>query len=69
MWKSCFFISNIKNVAENKQLWKIVKNCFLDKSDNFKNTTSVENEKVILDEKKAAEVFSEYFDALISDLN
>ena len=69
MWKSCFFISNIKNVAETKQLWKIVKNCFLDKSDNFKNTTSVENEKVILDEEKAAEVFSEYFDALISDLN
>lgn len=46
-----------------------MKNCFLDKSDNFKNTTLVENEKVILDEKKAAEVFSEYFDALISDLN
>ena len=39
------------------------------KSNNFENITLVENEEVISDEKEVAEVFSKYFDMLVSNLN
>ena len=49
--------------------WKPVETCFSDKSNSFENLTAVENEKVTSDEEEVAEVFSKYFDVLVSNLN
>lgn len=52
-------------VADNKKFWKIVKNIFSDKSNNFETTTIVENNIVISDNREIADNFIEYFCTIV----
>ena len=51
---------DVKNITENKLIWKTVKPSFTDKTLKDERITLVENSKVISDEKKLVEIFSEY---------
>ena len=60
---------NTKRAVDNKKFWKTVKSSFSDKSNNFEIITLVENDSIASDGNKVANIFNEYFNNLLEDLN
>ena len=60
---------NTKRAVDNKKFWKTVKSSFSDKSNNFEIITLVENDSIASDDNKVANIFNEYFNNLLEDLN
>ena len=75
----CFFIQkrkksfyhhlNTKSVTDNKLFWKVIKPTFSDKAVSNVNTTLVENEEIVSDEKRICEIFNDFFSNTVSNLN
>ena len=66
--KDYFETFDIKSVTDNKMFWKTVAPLFSNKSSNIKITLP-ENEKLIMNGKKCAEVFTNYFNSIVKELN
>ena len=60
---------NTKRAVDNKKFWKTVKSSFSDKSNNFEIITLVEDDSIASDGNKVANIFNEYFNNLLEDLN
>ena len=67
--RSYFSNLNTKRAVDNKKFWKTVKSSFSDKSNNFEIITLVENDSIASDGNKVANIFNEYFNNLLEDLN
>ena len=67
--RSYFSNLNTKRAVDNKKFWKTVKSSFSDKSNNFEIITLVENDSIASDDNKVANIFNEYFNNLLEDLN
>ena len=52
---------NVKDVADNKLFWRIVKAYFSDKSSNSTKITLVEKDIIITNEKQIANIMKDYF--------
>ena len=60
--KTQYFVKlNVKDVADNKLLWKKVKSHFSGKGSNSTKTTLVEKDMIITDEKQIANITNEHF--------
>ena len=46
----------LKRVADNKQFWKTVKPCLIDKTLKDERITLTENEKIVLGERELAKL-------------
>ena len=64
--KDYFETLDIKSVTDNKMFWKTVAPLFSNKSKASNKITS-ENEKLIINNQKCAEVFNNYFDGIIEE--
>ena len=60
---------DIKSVTDNKMLWKTVAPLFSNKSKASNKITLSENEKLIINDQKCAEVFNNYFNSIVEELN
>ena len=60
---------SIKNIEENKKLWKTTKSFFSNESNNFKNISLIENGKHVTDDFKIEETFNKYFQNLVPNLD
>ena len=60
---------NISSINDNKTFWKTVKPLFSDKNKNRSKIILVEDENIITDDKKNAEIMNEYFVNITKDLN
>ena len=58
----------MKKVTDNKSFWKTVKPSFSDKSIKDGNIILIEDEIMISDEEKVAEIFNSFFGNVIQDL-
>ena len=67
--RSYFSNLNTKRAVDNKKFWKTVKSSFSDKSNNFEIITLVEDDSIASDGNKVANIFNEYFNNLLEDLN
>ena len=52
---------DIKKVNDNKKFWKVVKPLFTNSNKTNMKITLVENDQIILDDKKTVEIFNDYF--------
>ena len=52
---------DIKKVNDNKNFWKVVKPLFTNSNKTNMKITLVENDQIILDDKKTVEIFNDYF--------
>ena len=60
--KSKYFANlNIKNVTDNKKIWKTIKPCFSDKSRNSERIVLTENDEIVLEDGKVALTLSMIF--------
>ena len=59
--KQYFAKLNVKDVADNKLLWKNVKPYFSHKSSNSTKITLVEKDIIVTDEKQIANIMNEHF--------
>ena len=59
---------DLKNVTDNKKFWKTVKPFLSDKVTTFPQITLVENDKIISDESKVANSFSNFFENAVHSL-
>ena len=66
--KGYFETLDIKSVIDDKMFWKTVAPFFSNKS-KASNTTLSENEKLIVNDQKCAEVFNNYFNSVVEELN
>ena len=55
---------HIKSVTDNKMFWKTVAPLFSNKS-----RASSKNEKLIMNDQKCVEVFNNYFNSIVKELN
>ena len=62
--KSFYHHLNTKYVTDNKLFWKVIKPSFSDKAVSNVNTTLVENEEIISDEKRICEIFNDFLATL-----
>ena len=60
---------DIKSVADNKMFWKTVAPLFFNNSKASNKITVFENEKVIMNDQKCAEVFNNCFNSIVKELN
>ena len=67
--KAYFEKLNIKKTGDNKTFWKIVQPYFSDKDNKSSKITLVENNIVIADEKRVAELMNKYFINITKKLN
>ena len=67
--KAYFEKLNIKEIGGNKTFWKIVRPYFSDKDNKSSKLTLVENNTVIGDEKRVAELINKYFINIIKNLH
>ena len=63
--KDYFETLDMKSVTDNKMFWKTVAPLFSDKSKTINKITSSENEKLITNDQKSAEVFNNYFNSIV----
>ena len=52
---------NIDDVTDNRKFWKMVKPCFTDKVNTNEQITLVENDEIISDSSKVAQLMNTYF--------
>ena len=67
--KAYFEKLNIKEIGDNKTFWKTVRPYFSDKDNKSSKITLVENNIVIADEKRVAELMNKYFINIAKNLN
>ena len=67
--KAYFEKLNIKEIGDNKTFWKTVRPYFSDKDNKSSKITLVENNIVIADEKRVAELMNKYFINITKNLN
>ena len=67
--KNYFETLDIKSVTDNKMFWKTVAPLFSNKSKASNKITLSENEKLIMNVQKGAEVFNNYFNNIAKELN
>ena len=67
--KDYFETLNMKSVTGNKMFWKTVAPFFSNKSKASNKVTLSENEKLITNDQKSAEVFNNYFNSIVEELN
>ena len=67
--KNFFETLDIKSVNDNKMFWKTVAPIFSNKSKASNRITLSENEKLITNDQKCAEVFNNYFNSIVKELN
>ena len=67
--KAYFEKLNIKEIGDNKTFWKTVRPYFSDKNNISSKITLLENNIVIVDEKRVAELMSKYFVNVTKNLN
>ena len=67
--KDYFETLDIKSVTDNKIFWKTVAPLFSNKSKASNKITLSENEKLITNDQKCAEVFNNYFNSIVEELN
>ena len=67
--KDYFETLDMKSVTDNKMSWKTVAPLFSNKSRASNNITLSENEKLITNDQKSAEVFNNYFNSIVEKLN
>ena len=60
---------DIKSVTDNKMLWKTVAPLFSNKSKASNKITLSENEKLIINDQKCAELFNNCFNSIVEELN
>ena len=66
--KSYYLNLNVKNVVDNKKIWKTTKSFFSDKSNNFGNISVIENGNLLTNNFEIAETFNKYFQNLLPNL-
>ena len=66
-----YYYSNLdeKCVIDNKKFWKTVKPFLSDKTMMDDNITLVENDEIITDDLKVAEIFNNFFSEIVPNLN
>ena len=67
--KDYFETLDIKSVTDNKLFWKTVAPLFSSKSKASNKIILSENEKLITNDQKSAEVFNNYFNSIAEELN
>ena len=67
--KAYFERLNIKEIGDNKTFWKTVRPYFSDKDNKSSKITLVENNLVIANEKRVAELMTKYFINILKNLN
>ena len=67
--KAYFEKLNIKEIGDNKTFWETVRPYFSDKDNKSSKITLVENNIVIADEKRVAELMNKYFINIAKNLN
>ena len=67
--KDYFETLDIKFVTDNELFWKTVAPLFSDKSKESNKITLSENEKLIMNDQKCNEVFNNYFNGIVKELN
>ena len=68
--KSKYFANqNIKDIADNKKCWKIIKPCFSDKSKNSERIVLNENDEVVMEDDKVALTLNTFFSNIVTSLN
>ena len=55
-----YFFSNLKRLTDNKQFWKMMKPCLVDKTLKNEGITLIEYEKVVSNERELVKIFNEY---------
>ena len=60
---------DVNFVYDNKKFWKQIKPFFSDKSQSFNNITLVENNKIISDPEKCAEIMNNFFSDSVMELD
>ena len=66
--KKYYEMLDLKNVTDNKEFWKTVKPFLSDKVTTFPKISLVEKGKIISDESKVANSFSNFFENAIRSL-
>ena len=56
-------------MVPNKKFWKTVRSYFSDKDNNSSKITLIENNTIVSDEEKIADLMNEYFISIIKNLN
>ena len=67
--KDYFGTLDIKSVTDNKMFWKTVAPLFSNKSRASNKITLSKNEKLIINDQQCAEVFNNYFNSIVEELN
>ena len=67
--KAYFEKLSIKEISDNKTFWKTIRPYFSDKNNKFSKITLVENNIVIVDEKRVGELINKYFINITKYLN
>ena len=67
--KNYFETLDIKSFTDIKMFWKTVAPLFSNKSKASNKITLSENEKLIINDQKCAEVFNNYFNSIAEELN
>ena len=67
--KNFYNTLDIKKASDNKTFWKTIKHNFTEKTIKDQKITLVEKETVISEEYELAEVFSNYFENVVKNLN
>ena len=67
--KDYFETLDMKSVTDNEMFWKTVAPLFSNKSKVSNNITLSENEKLITNDQKSAEVFNNHFNSIVEELN
>ena len=68
--KSKYFANqNIKDIADNKKFWKIIKSCFSDKSKNSERIVLNENDEIVMEDDKVALTLNTFFSNIVTSLN
>ena len=67
--KTFYNTVDVKKVSDNKTFWKTIKANFTEKTIKDQKITLVEKETVISEESELAEVFKNYFENVVNNLN
>ena len=67
--KAYFEKLSIKEISDNKTFWKTIRPYFSDKNNKSSKITLVENNIVIVDEKRVGELINKYFINITKYLN
>ena len=60
---------NVKNIADNKNIWETVGSSFSSKKTINENISLWEKNRLITDEKSIAKIFNDYFTSIIKHLH